>query len=73
MRGRRRAFLADTAVWDVFIRDPPLETGAPAPEVGTYRWVDGFAELIVAINCKSNAQGAPVNVASGSLDLDVDP
>jgi hypothetical protein len=41
MRGRRRAILADTAVWNVFVRDPPLETGAPAPEVGTYRWVGG--------------------------------
>lgn len=53
--------------WDVRLATRLLRTGSLLPEIGTYRWVGGFQELIDAINCKYEATGKAVDV---SLDTE---
>ena len=49
--------------WDLRLAARFLETRSLHPEVGTYRWVGGYSELVSAIDCKFAATGKAVDVS----------
>lgn len=53
--------------WDLQLVCRLARTGSLAPEVGDYRWVEDFTDLLSAIDCKYASTGSPVEVA---LDLE---
>jgi hypothetical protein len=56
--------------WDLRLAIRLLTTGSMAPEVGHYRWVGGFSELISAINCAHAKSGQRADV---TMDRDHGP
>jgi DNA polymerase I-like protein with 3'-5' exonuclease and polymerase domains len=58
--------------WGLRLAARLLKTGSLAPDVGTYRWVGGFSELISAIDCKWQKRG-PVDVSMDTESMGLHP
>jgi DNA polymerase I-like protein with 3'-5' exonuclease and polymerase domains len=59
--------------WDIRLADRYARTGSLAPEIGHYRWVDDFSDLIQSIEQRYAATGRPVDVAGDSETLSLHP
>lgn len=59
--------------WDVRLAERLLRTGGLLPEVGTYRWVMDFSELVAAVDCTYEKTGQPVEVAFDTETLGLHP
>jgi DNA polymerase I-like protein with 3'-5' exonuclease and polymerase domains len=59
--------------WDLRLAVRLLTTGSMSPEVGHYRWVGGFSELISAINCAHTKTGQPVDVTMDTETMGLHP
>jgi DNA polymerase I-like protein with 3'-5' exonuclease and polymerase domains len=63
----------DEIAWDIRLAERLCRTGGLLPEVGTYRWVEHFEELIAAVECSYDQTGKPVEVAADTETLGLHP
>jgi DNA polymerase I-like protein with 3'-5' exonuclease and polymerase domains/intein/homing endonuclease len=65
--------MPDQIGWDIRLAERFARTGGLLPEVGTYRWVMDFTDLIASVNAKFELTGKPVEVAGDSETLGLHP